>query len=224
MIFYTAKQQKQRAGIVVRELKKLFPNSKTILKFSNNWELTVAVILSAQTTDAQVNIVTEKLFKKYPTLEDYIQADPVEFEQDVHSVNYYKNKAKYILATAQLLQNKFQGILPKTVIEMIEFPGVGRKTALVVLGNVYNIVEGIAVDTHVQRLSIAFGLTNQKTPEKIENDLKKIIPREEWFHFTNRMIDYGRAYFPAQRKDKADPLSLKLAKLAKDGYYKKSAL
>lgn len=119
---FSLQQRKQRADIVVRELKKLFPNSKTILKFSNNWELTVAVILSAQTTDAQVNIVTEKLFKKYPTLDHYTQADPTEFEQNVRSVNYYKNKAKYILDAAKLLHEKFGGILPKTVVEMMTFP------------------------------------------------------------------------------------------------------
>lgn len=216
---YTFEQRKLRAEIVVDELKKLFPNSKTILKFSNNWELAVAVILSAQTTDAQVNVVTEKLFKKYPALDHYIQADPFEFENDVKSVNYFRNKAKYILAAARMLKDVFHGELPRTVQEMMMLPGVGRKTALVVLGNAYNIVEGIAVDTHVHRLSIGFGLTNQRTPKKIENDLKEIVPQEEWFHFTNRMIDYGRAYFPAHRTDNQDPISLKLAKRANGRYY-----
>lgn len=210
---YSREERQQRADIVLTELKKLFPESKTILVFSNPWELTVAVILSAQTTDAQVNIVTKKLFQKYKTLDEYVHANPVEFEQDVRSVNYYKNKAKFILAAAKMLRDEFNGTLPDTVEEMMKLPGVGRKTALVVLGNVYNIAHGIAVDTHVQRLSREFGLTNQTSPEKIEKELREILPKEEWFNFTNRMIDYGRAYLPAHKKDKTDQISLKLAQL-----------
>lgn len=187
-----------RARIILRELKKLFPKSKTILEFSNNTELLFAVMLSAQTTDKQVNVVTKKLFKKYPRLIDYVEAIDEEFVQDVSSVNYYRTKAKHILATARKLHTEFKGELPCTLETLMSFPGVGRKTALVVLGNAHNIVEGIAVDTHVQRLSRVFKLTTQKLPEKIEKDLKELFPKKEWFQLTNRMIDYGRKYCPAQ--------------------------
>lgn len=188
----------KRATLVLAELKTLFPTSKTILKFSNNIELLFAVMLSAQTTDLLVNKVTEKLFKKYPTLSYYIEADPKEFALDIRAVNYYKTKAKHILQTAQLLADKHKGKLPKTIEEMIELPGVGRKTAIVVLGNAYGISAGIAVDTHVKRLSRAFGLTRHEDTQKIEADLKKLFPQEEWFDLTNRMIDYGRTYCPAR--------------------------
>lgn len=191
-------ERKKRASIVVRELKALFPEAKTILNFSNNWELVVAVALSAQTTDKQVNVVTEELFKKYPTLDDYVDADIHEFTKDISSVNYYKNKAKYILAAAHMLKHDFQGHLPKTIKKLMKLPGVGRKTANVVLGNAHGLIEGIAVDTHVHRLSHVFGLTNQTNTDKIEKELMEIIPKQEWFDLTNRMIDYGRAYCPAR--------------------------
>lgn len=191
---------KRRSTIVLQELKKLFPESKTILEFSNHFELLVAVMLSAQTTDKQVNIVTRKLFRKYPKLKDYVEATDEEFTKDISSVNYYRTKAKHILATARKLHGEFKGKLPRTFEEMIMFPGVGRKTAIVVLGNAYNSVEGIAVDTHVQRLSKVFKLTKQTTPEKIEKDLKELFPKTEWFHLTNRMIEYGRKYCPARCK------------------------
>lgn len=193
-------QNKQRSRIVLTELKRLFPESKTILEFSNHFELLIAVMLSAQTTDIQVNVVTRKLFTKYPKLTNYVDANDEKFTQDVSSVNYYKTKAKHILATARRLHTEFGGKLPETVEEMMSFPGVGRKTALVVLGNAHNIVEGIAVDTHVQRLSRVFKLTKHTAPEKIETDLKKLFPKSEWFQLTNRMIEYGRKYCPARCK------------------------
>lgn len=200
----------RRAHIVLRELKKLFPHSQTILEFGNHFELLVAVILSAQTTDKQVNVVTRKLFKKYPRLKSYVEAKDEEFIEDVSSVNYYKTKAKHILATARKLHTEFGGKLPQTVEDMISFPGVGRKTAIVVLGNAHNIVEGIAVDTHVQRLSKVFKLTKQSTPEKIEKDLKKLFPKSEWFQLTNRMIEYGRQYCPARCKHESCPIVVRL--------------
>lgn len=189
---------KKCATLVLFELKRLFPTSKTILKFSNNIELLFAVMMSAQTTDLQVNTVTKNLFQKYNTLTDYIHANPIMFEADMRGVNYYKTKAKHIQKTAKILQEKYAGIVPKTCEELMELPGVGRKTATVVLGNAYGITEGIAVDTHVKRLSKVFGLTAHSNTKKIEEDLQQLFPKEEWFLLTNRMIDYGRKYCPAR--------------------------
>ncbi|MEK9171536.1 MAG: endonuclease III, partial [Patescibacteria group bacterium] len=138
---------------ILTVLKRTYPTAKIVLNYSNNWELLVSVILSAQCTDKKVNEVTEKLFGKYPTLDDYVNAKPAEFEHDIRQTGFYRNKSKNILAAAKLIKQKFGGILPKTMAEMLTIPGVARKTGNVVLGNAYGIVEGIAVDTHVLRLS-----------------------------------------------------------------------
>jgi endonuclease-3 len=198
--------QKARAKRVILDLRKLFPGKpKTELNYSNNWELLVGVILSAQCTDKKVNEVTEKLFKKYPTLDDYVKASPREFEKDIHSTGFYRNKTKNILAAAKLVQNKFGGQIPRTMNEMLEISGVARKTANVVLGNAYGIVEGIAIDTHMIRLTRLLGLTKEKTPEKIERDIMRLIPKKDWFLLTYLLIAYGRTYCkggPHHRHDK----------------------
>ncbi len=196
--------QNSKVKIILQELKKLFPQVKIFLKYSNNWELLVSVILSAQCTDVMVTKVTENLFKKYKTLDDYVKADIKEFEQDVRSTGFYHNKAKNILASAQIIKKTFKGKIPNTMEEMLTLPGVARKTANVVLGNAYNIVEGIAVDTHVRRLSKLYGLTNNDDPNKIEQDLMNILPKSEWFNFTYRMIECGRKYCPAKKHDHAN--------------------
>ena len=195
--------QKARARKARKALKRLFPNAKISLRFGNKWELLVAVILSAQCTDKKVNEVTEKLFKKYQTLDDYVRADIAEFERDVKPTGFYRNKAKHILASAKIIKEKFGGKVPKTMKEILTLPGVARKTANVVLGNAYGVVEGIAVDTHVRRLSRLFGLTEESDPVKIEKDLMRIIPRSEWFDFTYRMIEYGRKYCPSKKHNGA---------------------
>jgi len=183
-----------------KELKKLYPQAKIALKFSNPWELLVAVILSAQTTDKKVNEITEKLFKKYKTIDDYAKAKLKEFENDIKGVNYYKNKAKFILENAKIIKEKFNGKVPKTINELLQLKGVARKTANIVLSVAYNIYEGIPVDTHVKRLSKLLGLTNNTDPEKIEKDLMKIIPKgPEWRDFPLRLIQYGREYCPAKK-------------------------
>lgn len=199
---------KKRAHMILRTLRKLFPKAGIVLKFSNNWELLVAVELSAQCTDKKVNEVTARLFKKYRKLHDYVRADRREFERDIHECGFYHNKAKNILAAAKVVEEKYKGKLPRTMAEMITIPGVGRKSANVILGNAYGVVEGIAVDTHVKRLAGVLGLSNEKTPEKIEQDLMKIIPKKDWFRATYEIIEYGRKYCVARpHKHELCPLS-----------------
>lgn len=166
----------------------------------------VAVILSARNTDKKVNEVTKNLFAKYKTIKDYENINLNELEKDLSQLGLFRQKAKFIKNTAAIIIDKHKGEIPKTMSELIELPGVGRKTANIILGNIYNIVEGIAVDTHVTRLSKFFGLTKNKNPEKIEQDLMNLLPKEEWFDFTNRMIDYGRKYCPARCKHLTCPL------------------
>ena len=191
-------KRKIRVAKIIKVLKSLFPKPKIALNYSNNWELFVAVVLSAQCTDKKVNEVTKELFKKYRKLEDYVNAKPKKFEKDIRPTGFYRNKAKNILAAAKEIKKRFGGKVPKTMAEMLTLPGIGRKSANVILGNAYGIVEGIAVDTHVIRLSKKLGLTNHIDPVKIERDLMEIIPQKYWFKFTYLIIDYGRKYCPAR--------------------------
>ncbi len=193
--------RKEMIRVILPRLRRLFPDAGMILKYSNNWELLVAVMLSAQCTDKKVNEVTEKLFKKYPTLDDYINADVKEFENDIFQTGFYHSKAKHVLATARIIKEKFGGSIPQTIEELITLPGVARKTANVVLGNAYGIFEGIAVDTHVKRISRRLHLTDEENPDKIERDLMSIVPRKNWFEFTYLLIEYGRRYCTARRHD-----------------------
>jgi endonuclease-3 len=195
---YTLSARKKRAQKVFRVLRKLFPNPKIMLTYRNQWELLVAVELSAQCTDKKVNEVTQILFKKYKKLEDYVRANPREFEKDIHQCGFFRAKTRNILAASKVVKTEFKGKLPKTMEEMITIPGVGRKSANVILGNAYGVVEGIAVDTHVKRLAGVLGLSKEKTPEKIERDLMEIIPKKDWFKATYMLIDYGRKYCPAR--------------------------
>jgi endonuclease-3 len=193
--------KKARANEILQKLKELFPRAGMMLKYRNNWELLVAVELSAQCTDKKVNEVTEKLFKKYRTLADYVNADPREFEQDIFQTGFYRNKTKNILAAAKMVSGEFGGKIPKTMEEILTIPGVARKTANVVLGNAYGVVEGLAVDTHVKRLARLWKLSGEENPEKIEKDLMVLLPKEEWFNFTYKVIEYGRKYCTARVKD-----------------------
>lgn len=183
---------------IIRRLKKRFPNAKIVLNFSDNWELLVAVILSAQCTDKKVNEVTEKLFKKYRTLANYVKANPREFERMIKPTGFYRAKAKNILASAKMIKEKFDGKIPQTMAGMLELPGVARKTANVVLGNAYGVFEGIAVDTHVRRVSQRLGLSGHNDPDKIEQDLTILVPKKNWFKFTYLLIDHGRAICSAK--------------------------
>lgn len=191
----------------MRVLTGLFPDPKCALVYHAPFELLVAVILSAQCTDKKVNQVTEKLFQKYRTVDDYVNADSRTFEQDIFSTGFYKNKTKNILAAARAVEKDFGGNVPKTMGEMVTVPGVGRKTANVVLGELYGYAEGIAVDTHVMRLTRLLGLTKHRDAVKIERDLMTIVPKKDWVRFSHLLILYGRAYCPAHCKHKDCPLA-----------------
>ncbi len=182
-----------RARKIIEPLKREYPEAKVALSFSNPWELLVATILSAQCTDKKVSEVTKHLFRKYPTIQDYANALLDHFEQDIKVLGLYRNKAKNILSAARLIIEKFDSEVPRKMEEILTLPGVARKTANIVLGNAYEIVEGIAVDTHVKRLSIRLGLTNEKDTNKIEKDLMKIFPRKDWFSLNYLLIEHGRA-------------------------------
>lgn len=182
-----------------KKLKELYPEAKIALNFSNPWELLVATILSAQTTDKKVNEITSKLFKKYRNIEDYAKANIKDFESEIRGVNYYKNKARFIIENAKIIKEKFRGKVPRRMEDLLTLRGVARKTANIVLSIAFGIFEGIAVDTHVKRLSKIFGLSNGNTPEQIEKDLMRIIPKgPEWRDFPLRLIAYGREYCPAK--------------------------
>jgi endonuclease III len=212
----TIQEKKLKVKKIITKLKELFPIAETELKYSNTFEFLVAVTLSAQCTDKMVNRVTAPLFKKYSSLDDYVKADEVEFEQDIKSVTFYRNKAKNILTTARLIKEKYNGKVPQTMEELIILPGVGRKTANVILGNAFNNSVGIAVDTHVRRLSKVLGLTKHDDVVKIEKDLMKIVPREEWTDFTHLMILYGRKYCSARKHDHANcPVTSGVVELVK---------
>lgn len=198
--------RKTKVLAIVREFKKLFPKTKTALRYKTPFELLVAVILSAQTTDKKVNEVTPHLFEKYEQASDFAKLSQGELENYIKSIGLYRSKAKNIIAAAKAIDKNYDGKLPRTMKEMIELSGVGRKTASVALGIVYGIVEGIAIDTHVRRLAQLFGLSNSSNPDVIERDLMSILPKSEWQEFTFRMIDYGRKYCPANCQHKYCPL------------------
>lgn len=198
----TLEEQKKRARDILKILKRLFPTTRVALtNWKNPWELLVCVILSAQATDKKVNEVTIALFKKYRTLDDYLRATQKEFEEGVKQIGLYRAKTKNILAAARMVKEKFNGKVPNNMAEIIELPGVARKTGNIVLHNAYGVIEGIAVDTHVIRLSQRLGLTNQKDPVKIERDLMELLPKKEWAEFNYRLVDYGRAYCKAKPHD-----------------------
>ncbi|GBC88039.1 Endonuclease III [bacterium HR13] len=184
--------QKEEVVIeVIRRLEKVYPN-KLELNFKNPFELLIAVILAAQTTDAKVNQVTERLFKKYKTPEDYLRVPLEELQRDISSINYYRNKAKYIKGACKMLVENFGGEVPKSIEELTKLPGVGRKTANMILYNAFGINEGIAVDTHTARVSKRLGLTEEEKPDKIEQELMQITPKEEWGKLSNLLILHGR--------------------------------
>jgi endonuclease III len=183
---------KARTRVVIRRLKRVYPGAKCSLNHSNPFELLVATILSAQCTDERVNMVTADLFRKYRKPEDYLKVPPRELEKDIQSTGFFRNKTKSLQGTAKMLTEQYHGEVPQTMDELLELPGVARKTANVVLGNAFDIHAGVVVDTHVTRLSHRLGFTQQKTAEKIEQDLIPIVPKKDWVIFPHLMIYHGR--------------------------------
>lgn len=181
-----------RVAKIIALLEKEHPDAKIALNHSNPLELLVATILSAQCTDERVNVVTRSLFKKYRRAGDYAKADLKELEREIRPTGFYRNKAKNIRACGKMLVEEFGSQVPKTMEEILELPGVARKTANVVLSNAYGIVEGIAIDTHVRRLAQRLGLTKNDDPVKIEQDLMNLVPRDKWMRFTDLLIFHGR--------------------------------
>jgi endonuclease-3 len=191
--------KKEVMAEIIRKLKKEYPVLKSALNFSSPFELLAATILSAQTTDVHVNKVTETLFKKYKNVNDFANTDPATLEKDVSSVNFYRNKARNIQNAARIIIEKFNGEVPRTMEDLISLPGVARKTANIVLYNVFGIIEGIAVDTHVIRLAGRLGLTKNEDPVKIEKDLMEVVPKKEWGNITHLLIFHGRKICQAKK-------------------------
>lgn len=189
---------KQRTRKIIRSLKRAYPDAKCSLNHSNAFELLIATILSAQCTDARVNMVTQDLFRKYRKPEDYLKVSEKELQQDIRTTGFFRNKTKSIQGTAKTLSEQYRGRVPHSMEQLLELPGVARKTANVVLGNAFGINSGVVVDTHVTRLSRRLGLTIQKTAEKIELDLITIVPKKDWVIFSHLLIAHGRAICKAR--------------------------
>src|SRR5437899_5783875 len=195
----TPARLRARVKKIIARLEQAYPDATCALHHTDPLELLVATILSAQSTDARVNIVTPSLFAKYKTAQDYAAANPAVFEQDIHSTGFFRNKTKSIIGMAQALLERHGGKVPDTMEELVQLPGVGRKTANVVLGTWCGKNEGVVVDTHVQRLATLLGLTKEKTPEKIERDLMALVPRDKWTWFSHTLILHGRRVCIARR-------------------------
>ena len=195
----SAADKKARTRAIIRKLKKRFPDAKCSLTHRSPLQLLVATMLSAQCTDVRVNIVTKDLFKRYKTANDYADADPEKLSDIIRSTGFFRNKTKSILGMAQGLVEKHHGKVPRTLDELTQLPGVGRKTANVVLGNAFGIDEGVVVDTHVTRLSNRLKLTTHKDAVKIEQDLIRLIPRSDWTIFPHLMIQHGREICQARK-------------------------
>jgi endonuclease-3 len=189
----------ERAPEIIRRLSEAYPDAKVALHFTNPLECLVATVLSAQSTDETVNRVTETLFKKYRTAEDYLRVPEDELKRDIHATGFFNQKAISIREACRRIVEEYGGEVPGTMEDLITLRGVARKTANIVLGNSFGIVEGIAVDTHVNRLAHRLGFSEQKNPDKIEQDLMRLVPQAQWFHFTYVLIDHGRALCTAKK-------------------------
>jgi endonuclease-3 len=185
-------EQRKRTQLIIRKLKRAYPGAKCSLNHSNAFELLIATILSAQCTDERVNIVTADLFRKYRRPEDYLKVPALELEKDIQSTGFFRNKTRSIQGAAKMLTEVYGGEVPQTMEQLLELPGVARKTANVVLGNAFDIKAGVVVDTHVTRLSHRLNLSQEKTAEKIEQDLIPLVPRKDWVIFPHLIIYHGR--------------------------------
>jgi len=203
----TKEQLLVRAGDIIQALKDTYPEAPCALIHASAFELLIATILAAQCTDERVNIVTANLFRKYRKPEDYVAASREDVERDISSITFFRNKAKSLQEACRLLIEKHNGQVPQDLDALVELPGVGRKTANVVLGTAFGIPTGVVVDTHVSRLSQRLGLTEYKQPEQIEADLMKLLPQEEWINFSHRLVWHGRKVCSA-RKPLCDKCSL----------------
>ncbi len=192
------KQIKEKAKQIIRSLKRAYPDAKCSLNHANAFELLIATILSAQCTDARVNIVTQDLFRKYRKPADYLKVAPKELQRDIRSTGFFRNKTTSIQGATKMLHEQHGDEVPQTMDELLELPGVARKTANVVLGNAFGISAGVVVDTHVTRLSHRLGFSEAKTAEKIEQDLIAIVPKKDWVMFPHLMIAHGRAVCKAR--------------------------
>ena len=191
--------KKERAGVIIKRLKKEYPDAHCALNHTNAFELLIATILSAQCTDERVNIVTANLFRKYRQPQDYLSVAREELERDIHSTGFFRNKAKNIQAACEKIVEVFGGEIPQTMDELLTLNGVARKTANVVLGNAFGIASGVVVDTHVSRLSQRLGLTAETVPEKIERDLQELVPEKDWIMFPHWLISHGRKICQARK-------------------------
>ena len=194
----TPEEKRKRAALVYRRLDKDHPEAKVALNFSTPLEMVVATVLSAQSTDAMVNKITPSLFAKYRTCQDYLAAPPGELERDIHSTGFFNQKAKSIRGLCRVIVEEFDGQVPDTMGGLLRLPGVGRKTANIVLGNAFGKVEGIAVDTHVHRLARRLGFSDAGDTNKVERDLMSLFPKKKWFRLTYLLIEHGRAVCQAK--------------------------
>lgn len=203
------RERQERVKRLIARLKKEFPGAKLALKYKTHWQLLVAVQLSAQSTDKKVNEIMPSFARRFPTLKDCADADVADIQDAVSSVLYYRNKGKNIHAAANMILTRFRGRLPRTMEEMLALPGVARKTANVLLGTLFQVYEGIVVDTHMIRFARRFDLTDHKDAVRIERDLMEIVPKKEWYQFSYYVVEYGRSYGnPRGKKDlhESDPL------------------
>ncbi len=211
----TAAERQARVKKILAILDKMYPDATCALHHSNAWELLVATILSAQCTDKRVNEVTPALFRKYPTIRDFANANQEEMAQDIRSTGFFNNKAKSAIGAAKRILSDFGGEVPRTIEDLLKVPGAARKTANVVLGTAFGIASGVVVDTHVQRISRRLDLTKETDPVKIEKDLMKAIPKEKWILFSHQIILHGRALCVA-RNPRCGECSLNPLCYAKD--------
>ena len=202
------KSVKERIGEMIRILRKKYPGSHTALKFETPLQILVSTILSAQCTDKRVNQVTPSLFQKYQTSADFAAASQAELEEVIRSTGFYRNKAKNIIGASKKITEDFGGRIPDNMEDLLTLPGVARKTANIILSSAFKKAEGIAVDTHVKRLSQRLGLSKEKDPDRIERDLMRIVPREDWIEFNYLFVNYGREICQA-RKPKCPECELK---------------